>query len=405
MNKYLFLVLCIIPMLSCFSQIHYEKGYFIDTDGTKVECLIKNIEWKNNPSRFDYKLSDNSEELKASTANVNEFVIYGAAKFVKATVNIDRSDQSVDGMSTKRNPEFQNETVFLRVITEGKADLFQLSDSKLEKYFFRVSESSIEQLVFKKYFIDVGKFGENNLFRQQLTVSLKCPGISLESMSSIRYNKTELAKLFITYNKCEGDIAADDHINVTQVSKKHWFNLTIRPGVEFSSFSIRNTNVNYLNMDFDNKIGFRLGMEAEFILPFNKNKWSIIIEPSYQHYKDGTINRGEHVNVRYNSIETPISIRHYFFLSDRSRIFVNAGLTLDYDMNSTIDFEKPSSSDLNISANLNYNFGTGYKFDRYSLELRYFTPRNLLNQYTYYQGAYNKVAIIVGYSLFRANGQ
>ena len=39
------------------------------------------------------------------------------------------------------------------------------------------------------------------------------------------------------------------------------------------------------DLKFDSNTNVSLGIEAEFILPFNKNKWAIIFEPTYQYYK------------------------------------------------------------------------------------------------------------------------
>ena len=38
-----------------YSQITFEKGYFISNDGIKTECFIKNLDWRNNPTEFEYK--------------------------------------------------------------------------------------------------------------------------------------------------------------------------------------------------------------------------------------------------------------------------------------------------------------------------------------------------------------
>jgi hypothetical protein len=56
--------------------------------------------------------------------------------------------------------------------------------------------------------------------------------------------------------------------------------------MNFSSFEMVNDYYSGSgNAKFDNKISFRIGLEAEFILPFNKNKWAVFAEPTYQYYK------------------------------------------------------------------------------------------------------------------------
>ena len=58
--KLLFLFTTVFT-LNCYSQISFENGYFIDNDNQKINCLIKNLDWENNPTKFKYKLSENNE--------------------------------------------------------------------------------------------------------------------------------------------------------------------------------------------------------------------------------------------------------------------------------------------------------------------------------------------------------
>ena len=82
-----------------------------------------------------------------------------------------------------------------------------------------------------------------------------------------------MKRLFIKYNQCKNS----NYINYDYKQKKNLFHLTIRPGLNYSSnFKIPNYWKSY---------GHRLGIEGEYILPYNKNKWSIIIEPTYQYYE------------------------------------------------------------------------------------------------------------------------
>ena len=59
MKKKLFFLLTIILSLNSYSQVSFEKGYHIDNNDQKISCLIKNLDWKNNPTKFEFKLSEN----------------------------------------------------------------------------------------------------------------------------------------------------------------------------------------------------------------------------------------------------------------------------------------------------------------------------------------------------------
>lgn len=91
MKRQLLLILIIILSLNGYSQISFEKGYYIDDSNQKIYCLIKNIDWENNPTEFEFKLTGNSEPKKAIVKNVKEFGIENISKYVRGNVNIDRS--------------------------------------------------------------------------------------------------------------------------------------------------------------------------------------------------------------------------------------------------------------------------------------------------------------------------
>ncbi len=60
-----------------FSQITFENGYFINDEGQKIECLIKNVDWRSNPTKFEYKVSADASAQTASITTVKEFAING----------------------------------------------------------------------------------------------------------------------------------------------------------------------------------------------------------------------------------------------------------------------------------------------------------------------------------------
>lgn len=200
----LFTILC----AESYSQIIFENGYFIDESNNKIECLIKNVDWKNNPTEFEYKFSQNDTVHKATFKTVKEFGIYNVSKYIRAKTNIDKSSEQIDKMSSERNPNFQEELLFLKVLIEGKASLFLYIDGNLTRFFYKLNDSEIQQLVYKRYLID-DTILENNSFKQELFLKLKCEEIVLNDIKNLRYSNRDLEKLFIKYNKCTGS----DYIN------------------------------------------------------------------------------------------------------------------------------------------------------------------------------------------------
>jgi len=395
MKKNLLIVILSILSFSCYSQINFENGYFIKNTGETIHCLIKNIDWKNNPTQFIYKLSKNSELKTENVDSIKEFGFLDIVKYKSFLVNIDRSSNDLYDMSKNKDPEFKEEHLFLNTLVEGKATLYSYNDKNLVRYFYSTDNSYPKQLIYKNYKTSRGEIQDysvvsvNNKFREQLWNDLKCQTFTMSYLEQIDYNKQDLVKFFEKYNDCENS----EFKNYDKTQGKESFHLTVRPGINNSSLSTSDFIWGFKNTTeiFKNQSTFRLGFLAEYILPFNKNKWSIFIDPNYQYYKSNSQN----LSIEYNSIELPIGIRHYFFLNEYSKFFISVAYISDFHINSKL------SNSWTINSNNNYAVGLGYHYkDKYSIEMRYMTNRDLLSDYVYFGSDYKNISIIFGFNVF-----
>lgn len=402
----LFLLFIFLLSFNVFSQISFEKGYFITNTEQRIECLIKNLDWRSNPTNFEYKLSDNDEIINNNIKSVKEFGIYNNLKYISYNVKIDKSNENINNLNYERNPVYNEELLFLKVLVEGKSNLYFYENGNLQKFFYNIDNSTIKQLFYKKYLTTDNNIGKNSLFKQQLNNDLKCQTIDLNKIENLEYKKNSLINFFNEYNTCSNS----DVKNYDRKVKKDLFNLTIRAHVNNSSLSIEKS-ISERNVDFGNGLGIGLGIEAEFILPYNKNKWAVVIEPIYRSFNSEKTSDVSFVSggklksiINYSSIEVPLSVRHYLFLKNGSKIFINASYIFDFSTNSSIEFNRLDNSSydsLKINARNNLAFGLGYKFkERYSIEMRVQSNRNILGDYAYWKANYNTSSIIFGYSLF-----
>lgn len=378
-----------------YSQVYYEKGYYIDESNQKVDCLIKNVDWKNSPTEFEYKLSDADNPQRLTIQSVKEFSFYNGVKYIRSTVNIDKSSDQVGSMSLEKNPIFQVEVLFLKVLIEGKANLYSYEDGNLVRYFYNYDGLEIKQLTYKRYLKDNAIIAVNNGFRVQLWNDLKCPKFTMAKVERLAYRKSDLVAFFDEYNNCNNT----ESKNFEKKQKVDLLNITVRPGINYSSLFIDNSLDNTEGVDFDKQFTVRFGLEVELIMPFNKNKWSIFAEPTYQYFSSSGEDARNTITADYKSIELPIGIRHYMFLNDNSKIFINGAFVVDFSTNSTIDFS--IVSDLEINTGSNFALGLGFKFlDKFSCELRYQTNRDILANYAFWNSKYGSSSLIIGYSFF-----
>ena len=357
--------------VSVISQTNFEPGYLIKTNGTKVECLIKNEDWKGSPTTFIYKMDENGETNIGSLDNVS-------------------------------NPNMKEETLYLKTLVEGKASLYFTLKDNTPRYFYSNDGGEIEQLIYKRYLVTRTKMGNNERYKQQLATDLICNDLTEKNYADVQYKTNSLVNMFTKYNTCENS----ESVVYSKNTNKAKFNLSFRPGVTFTSLSIHRRGDEQIN--FDSNTGIRIGLEAEYILPFNNGKWSVFIEPTYRNYKAETeflyvdmitFQRYTLITAEYNSIELPLGMRHYMFLNEDAAFFIDAAVLMDITtLDSKITSSEESSYDLNVSADSALAFGVGFRYkNKYSVQARYHSARQLLN-YENIKSAYNSFAIVAGYN-------
>ncbi|WP_374174162.1 hypothetical protein [Flavobacterium tructae] len=392
------------------AQISFEKGYFISNNGTRTECFIKNIDWNYNPTDFRYKINNEESETKTETiTNVQEFGIENSATYKRAKVNVDISSDALESFSTDKNPVWKEQLIFLKVLVKGSASLYYYSNNDITRFFYETQEKPLEQLVRKEYLAEVNNSRtavENNYFRQQLFNNVKTKSTTENDVKNLPYKKEALMKYFLKYNNISSD---EIEKTITSVNKSIYL-LKITPGIGLTSISIDGINRDgYNSVAYSKKVTFKIGLEGEFILPFNKNKWSLFVNPTYQQYEDKSetgvinyMNDGMRVEfpseVKYTAVQVPFGVRYYFFLNNKSKIFINAGYAIDVSGKLKLT-SKPANLDSSTSGN--FLTGLGYNFkNKVSAEIRVNGRKEVLNGFVSYSGAYRSLDFILGYTIF-----
>lgn len=410
MKKTFSVLLSFCIVLIC-AQVKFEKGYIISSNDVKKEVLIKNQGWANNPNSFIYKADEKSAESTGTPPTIKEFGIFNDVKYVTYNGNIDYSSDNIGDLSSIKEPEFKKTSVFLKEIVTGNKNLYSYQGQNVTRYFYSDSNSIIQPLIYKKYFFNGNNLqvATNDEYVNQLMTIFSDDTTAQIIAPKTKYMSNDLKKIFSTYNSKISGVTNEENVSDTKRNSK--FNLAIRPGLNFySPLEITKT---FSNNGLPSKTGFRIGVEAELVLPFNKNKWSIIAEPIFSFYNNKTTIRTNdnlyNINVdNYSFISIPLSVRHYMFINDKSKIFINAGInvltlktssakdfTMDYD-GYVFDRLKLSSS----QAFKSVVFGIGYNYNnKYIIEVRYNTGFNLFEEKSA-EAQLKYASIILGYNIF-----
>lgn len=396
MQKLIIFLLFVFSAPSIFGQNLFKEAYFVNKKQDTIHGLIKDYDWNFNPNYFIFKKDENSVEQKIFPENVLLFEIFNASKYKSSLVQIDVSEHRIEKLSKEKPANFESKHLFLKTLVEGEANLYKFSSDKLVRYFIETSESGIEQLVYKKYVNNNSEILENNRFRQQLLLKLDCENLKKHSLKNIKYRQKTLVKLVSNYNSCF-EVSTKNY--VVKKPKKTFF-FSINPGLQKASLSTESGRNVKSKTEFDAEYTFRLGLEVEYILPFNNKKWSLIFEPAYQYYSSRVSVEPDFLDsyreVDYQSIELNFGVRYYMFLNKSQPIFINLGLSQDIDFNSEITGNIDAI--LDVKSALNPLVGAGFKFNKtMSLELRYQINRDLLTKYVSRNSDYRSLALIFSY--------
>lgn len=164
----------------------------------------------------------------------------------------------------------------------------------------------------------------------------------------------------------------------------------------------KNNKFDFLDVDYNWKPSFSFATELEYMMPFNKNKWSVYSQLAYQSYYNESQN--EHLSpssiyyatiADYQSIELNLGLRYYMYLTEKSNISLNTNATLlDVPINSKINSEEVNSA-------INFYFGLSYlNGNKYGAAIGLSTNRPVLAFNTEYSGVYRYFDIRLIYRIF-----
>ncbi|RKS44985.1 hypothetical protein BC962_2657 [Gillisia mitskevichiae] len=406
MHKIIFTCLSLLLSSIAFSQIQYEEGYYIDNSGNKISGFIENNDWNDNPVSFNFKAAMDSEIQVKTFDGVLEFGLENI-RFTKFKVQIDLSRDRVRELTSQRAPLFTQKVVFLKYIQDGKADLFIYQDNSVLRYFYRLDEDSPKQLVYKK-FLQGGKIAVNNHYQQQLFNDLNCENNTSSNISNVSYNRIDLERYFTKYNNCKN--WSTSYYDNNSSGK---FNLKVLLGADFTGMEIDN-GLNAGGESFNNEFFIRAGAELEYIMPFNRNKWSVFIQPVYRSFKaerNLTKSYNADFSISNQSIELALGLRHYLFLNTSTKLFINVLVSSDLPLKTEVSFmntnmvEDPFLDEFKSGAS--FGIGVGMQiYNRLAMELRYNSSRELNGSKfvdkTYalnFESSYNTASVILTYSL------
>ncbi len=391
----LIVILIFFSPIFSISQNKYKEGFYINLENDTIHGFIRDDDWMLSPKHFLFKSDMKLDEQKLLPSQVLSFQLIEGDIFIAQTLSLEVTPTNVNKLVKDSSLNYEDKSIFLKTLIKGRASLYKYSEANFTRYFL-FHEGEHEQLIYKQYLTENGEIATINYFRNQLFSALKCEKLRLKNFENLAYLEKPLKKIVKTYNSC-----FEEEQEEFKKERKVDMNLKIRPGTQFGFLEVDSPGRDTDN--FGSQLAFRIGLELEYILPYNNSKWSIIFEPVFQSYSSrvdyDSFATPRFREANYTSIELGFGVRHYFFLTEVQKLFINAGGVADFPFNSSI--EGNVGGNLDISRSANAFFGAGYSIsNKIGFELRWHLNRDLVQPYTSHSSSFNSISLIFAYQLF-----
>lgn len=407
--------------ISSFAQFNYEKGYFKTNEGTLVACYIRDTNWNYMPTEIDYRLEENGEIMHKIISEIEGFGVYGTVEFKRYKVMIDLNSNEVRTMQKSSVPKLTEKQLLLKSIVSGSANLYSYSDPTLTRYFYETDTVPLEQLVYFRFLTDDGQMGTNSQFRQQLMRNVHTDAIPEKKLKKLKYQRKDLIDYFMKYNNSkvspknvESKLTLQQKNNVAQNASKTKpkndqkisdilsLRIAVGAGNAKQTVIIPKSGF-YLNTltSASNRI-YTFGAQFEF-RPLKRKSFGFFVNPTYHSFKaekDYIQDRmffsdpkPHHLSVSYSSIAATTGIRFYIFINKVSKIFINAGYTIDLSNSGEINIDGFQQYSIGGGVGSNICGGFGYSYKNFSIECSLETTKNLINNIA----NYNKNGFVLAY--------
>lgn len=395
MKKLSFVVLFLAPFF-VISQT-FKKGYFIENNGQKTECLISTDVLLYSPEVIDYRLDISGQTQTKTINDLKEVALYELIQYKKFTVNVDFSSSKLEELTNFKELTYEQKELFLEVLEKGKLLLYQYKRPSFSRFFYAKNENEVpDMLDYKKYLSGTNEniVLTNEFYKQELLNAMFDGGIVKSDIDKVGYYEKDLSKLFRRYNTSFNSVVELDNKGKENALK---FSLAVKPKFSFSLM-----NMEYV-FDSPNAVGFyspanfsktvpEIGVELEGYLYQGFTAYLGISHFNFQDNSNQIIygvaspNTNFNAAVNFEALKIAFGIRKYISLDPKEKlaISIHGGLSwfnvVNKVENATIVKPAPVINSNTIAP----HFGLGVRFLKtYFAELTYEPKRNISSDYQF----------------------
>lgn len=321
----------------CFAQRNFIKGKLITADKDTLSGYIDYKEWIKSPLEIFFKREMTQPSFVYSSTELSGFIIdfnqetYTSLSFAIEKLPRNGSKVVFPSLGTyyNRTKKLTQKNAFVRVLSKGKATLYDFVDKDSEEHFLIKQGNTVEPLVY--HIIETGnQTAKIKQYQIQLSEILgdACKKLPVQSTD---YYAKDMKKLIDSYNDCFKIILKPE---IAQNSRGKW-EYGVVAGVGYSSIKhIISTSVppNYVYVQGNGNITPAGGVFLNYVFARGRGKFAIQNEiHTYALKSTATdVESRFRYDIRYLGIQ---NLFRYTFYIGKPSIYVLGGISNAFIVN------------------------------------------------------------------------
>jgi len=354
-RPYLSLIFTLLSF-TAFTQENYQAGYIVRSGADTVRGRIDFRDWAINPGHINFENRQGSRTVY-SPQEITCFFVGGSiyrSYMVKLYAYAKDASMLTD---TYSNAAPHDSTVFLRLVTGGKMNLYCYLDREDITYLFIQKQgTNPEQLQIRTSAVDnngITLMSTQEIYKGQLSISMgDCPATA-RHIGNVAYTEQAMEKLVFSYNNCGKDTVEHQSAGGFNGNAVH-----IMPLAGFVHTSLRSGGSLDQGMAWPSYNTVSGGAGILAILPRSRQQYAFFVDLLYRHLnvRSNALSEGygnsETLQFNYSQAQLDFLFRYRYPTGSRVRPFVNLGLsnTLIFSNKSNLDFYDPSTNTHTIDA-------------------------------------------------------
>ncbi len=334
LNKsYLWAFCCLLLSLTATAQENYQDGYVVFSGKDTVKGRIDFREWTINPNQIAFEDARSGKKTQYSPNDLSAFAVSGdvyRTYLVKIFPYARDASQVTDEYATAAP---HDSTVFLRLVTGGKLNLYSYFDASNINYFFVQRPGTVPEQLQIRTSATTDNNGQpsmatQDLYKGQLAGMLTdCPAV-VRKAAHVGYSENALHRLIFAYNNC-----GKDTVEGAPADAEHGKAVRLVPMIGGFHTSLHVTGDFYSGINWPGYSSVTGGVGVLGILPRSRQQFSLFADVLYSHFNSlgSTVDKGyglyQFAQLTYDQAQLDLMFRYRYPTMSHIRPFVNIGFS------------------------------------------------------------------------------